>query len=84
LDKKGSGAKQGTTLVANDWDPEGSAITASLVSGSSNGTLSSLQSNGTFTYTPKTGFRGFVTFKYRVNDGSANSNTVEARIAVGG
>ena len=43
---------QGTTLVANDWDPEGSAITASLVSGPSNGTLSSLQADGTFTYTP--------------------------------
>jgi hypothetical protein len=70
--------------MANDWDPEGSAITASLVSGPSNGTLGSLQSNGTFTYTPNTGFRGFDTFKYRVSDGSANSNTVEARIAVGG
>ena len=75
---------QGTTLVANDWDPEGSAITASLVSGPSNGTLGSLQADGTFSYTPNTGFRGFDTFQYRVSDGTANSNTVEARIAVGG
>ena len=75
---------QGTTLVANDWDPEGSAISASLVSGPSHGTLTNMQSNGTFTYTPTSGYRGFDSFKYRVSDGSANSNTVEARIAVGG
>ena len=75
---------QGTTLVANDWDPEGSAISASLVSGPSHGTLTNLQSNGTFTYTPTSGYRGFDSFKYRVSDGTANSNTVEARIAVGG
>ncbi|MHB8974460.1 MAG: RHS repeat-associated core domain-containing protein [Pirellulaceae bacterium] len=75
---------QGTTLVANDWDPEGSSLSASLVAGPSHGTLGSLNSNGTFSYTPTTGYRGFDAFQYRVSDGSANSNTVEALIAVGG
>ena len=69
---------QGTTLVANDWDPESSSLAASLVSGPSHGTLGSLNSNGTFSYTPTTGYVGFDAFQYRVNDGSANSNTVEA------
>jgi Bacterial cadherin-like domain len=40
----------GTTLLNNDWDPEGDSISASLVSGPANGTLSAFQSNGTFTY----------------------------------
>ena len=57
---------------------------ASLVSGPSHGTLGSLNSNGTFSYTPTTGYRGFDSFTYRVSDGTANSNTVEALIAVGG
>jgi YD repeat-containing protein len=75
---------QGTTLLANDWDPESSSLSASLVSGPSHGTLGSLQANGTFSYTPTTGYRGFDSFMYRVSDGSANSNTVAALIAVGG
>ncbi len=60
---------QGTTLVANDWDPEGSSLSASLVSGPSHGTLGSLNSNGTFSYTPTSGYRGFDSFTYRVIDG---------------
>jgi hypothetical protein len=50
---------QGTTLIANDWDPETSSISASLVAGPSHGTLGSLQANGTFSYTPTSGYRGF-------------------------
>ena len=46
--------------------------------------MSNFQSNGTFSYTPTTGYRGFDSFTYRVSDGTANSNTVEALIAVGG
>ena len=46
---------QGTPLVANDGDPENSAISASLVAGPSHGSVSNFQSNGTFSYTPTTG-----------------------------
>jgi hypothetical protein len=75
---------QGTTLVANDWDPESSAISASLVSNPSHGSVSNFQSNGTFSYTPTSGYAGFDSFTYRVNDGTTDSNTVAASIAVGG
>jgi Bacterial Ig domain len=74
----------GTTLLANDWDPEGDSISASLVSGPANGTLSAFQSNGTFTYVPDTSFSGFDSFSYKVNDGSADSNIVTVSIAVDG
>jgi YD repeat-containing protein len=75
---------QGTTLVANDWDAEGSSLSASVVANPSHGTLSNFQTNGTFTYTPTTNYVGFDAFTYRVSDGTTNSNTVAALIAVGG
>ena len=49
---------QGTTLVANDWDPEGSAISASLVSGPSNGTLRTCKPMARLRTHPTTGYPG--------------------------
>ena len=44
------------TLIANDSDPEGSSLTASIVGHPSHGTISSFSgSAGTLTYTPDTG-----------------------------
>ncbi len=73
-----------TTLLENDWDPEASSISASLVSSPANGTLSTFNADGTFTYVPNTGFSGLDSFTYKVNDGSDDSNVVSASIAVGG
>lgn len=60
----------GTTLnvpaagvLANDSDPEGDALLASLVSNASNGTLN-LATDGSFAYTPNPGFVGDDTFSY--------------------
>ncbi len=75
---------QGTTLLANDWDPEGTALCASVVAGPNHGALSNFGSDGTFTYTPTGGYMGFDQFSYRVSDGTDNSNIVSASIAVGG
>ena len=61
-----------TTLLENDWDPEASSISASLVA------------DGTFTYVPNTGFSGFDSFTYKVNDGTDDISVVSASIAVGG
>jgi VCBS repeat-containing protein len=68
-------------VLANDTDPEGNTLTASLVTNVSSGTLT-LNPNGTFTYTPANGFTGNVTFTYRANDGTANSNTATVTINV--
>ena len=75
---------QGTTLLDNDWDPEGSSLTASVVDNPANGTLSNFNSAGTFTYTPDTGFEGFDSFTYDVSDGTDDSEVVTVSIAVGG
>ena len=50
-------------IVNNDT---GTALTASVVSGPLNGILSALNSDGSFTYTPDSGFSGADTFMYRV------------------
>jgi RHS repeat-associated protein len=73
------------TLLDNDWDAEGSSLTASIVDNPANGTITNFSSTvGTFTYTPDTSFSGIDTFTYRVNDGTDNSNVAQVSIAVGG
>jgi hypothetical protein len=79
---------QGATLnvaasgvLANDTDADGDTLTASLVNGPANGTLT-LIANGSFTYTPDAGYSGSDSFTYKANDGKANSNTATVTITV--
>ncbi len=48
-------------VLANDFDAEGSSLTATKVDNVSHGSLT-FNSNGTFTYTPTTGFKGIDQF----------------------
>lgn len=59
-------------VLANDLDFDGDTLTAALVSGPANGTLT-LNPNGSFTYTSNAGFAGADAFTYRANDGTLNS-----------
>lgn len=59
-------------VLTADSDPDGDPITAVLVSGPTNGTLT-LNSNGSFTYTPNAGFHGKDSFTYNAFDGTNNS-----------
>ena len=68
-------------VLGNDTDGDGDTLTAILVSGPSNGTLT-LNSNGSFVYTPTTGFTGTDTFTYKANDGIADSNVATVTITV--
>jgi VCBS repeat-containing protein len=68
-------------VLANDVDPEGQALTASVVAGPSHGTLS-LASNGSFTYTPALNFNVDDTFSYRATDGAGNRDTANVVIDV--
>jgi VCBS repeat-containing protein len=67
--------------LANDTDPHGLTLSAVLVSGPSNGTLT-LNSNGSFTYTPKTHWAGTDSFQYYATDGQQNSNTATVTLTV--
>ena len=68
-------------VLLNDTDVEGNTLTAVLDVGPANGTLT-LNTNGTFTYTPAANFNGSDTFTYHANDGAANSNIVTVTITV--
>jgi hypothetical protein len=68
-------------VLDNDSDAEGNPLTASLVTDVSNGTLS-LLGDGSFTYTPNTGWSGVDTFTYIANDGVNDSNEATVTITV--
>ncbi len=69
------------SVLVNDTDAEGSALTAVLDAGPANGTLT-LNANGTFTYTPAANYNGSDTFTYHANDGTGNSNIATVTITV--
>uniref|UniRef100_UPI0004936129 Ig-like domain-containing protein n=1 Tax=Flavobacterium sp. KJJ TaxID=1270193 RepID=UPI0004936129 len=70
-----------TGVLANDTDAEGNALTAILVSGPSNGTLT-LNSDGSFSYTHNGSETLTDSFTYKVNDGTADGNTVTVNLTV--
>jgi hypothetical protein len=61
-------------VLSNDVDPDGDVLTVqtSPVSGPANGAVL-LSSDGSFTYTPNSGFTGADSFTYRVEDGTGGS-----------
>ncbi len=69
-------------VLANDTDPDGDPLAASLVSPPPAGTFG-LQPSGAFAFTPPAGFVGTASFTYRATDSKgAASNTVTVTIAV--
>jgi serralysin len=72
----------GAGVLANDSDPDGDLLSAVLVNGTRNGTLS-LQSDGSFIYTPRKNFIGTDSFTYRVNDGSLDDVATVTIIVTG-
>ena len=69
-------------VLANDTDPDGGGpLTAVKVSDPTNGTLT-LNSVGSFTYTPNADFSGTDSFTYKANDGTSDSNVATVNITV--
>lgn len=68
-------------VLANDNDPSGGTAAAVLDTGPAHGTIT-LNSDGSFTYTPETNFNGTDTFTYHVTDGTASSSVVTDSIIV--
>ncbi|MDO9219360.1 MAG: VCBS domain-containing protein, partial [Lacisediminimonas sp.] len=71
------------SVLGNDSDVDGDTLAAALVSGPIHGAVS-LNSDGSFTYTPDAGYFGTDTFTYRANDGKADSETATVTIDVRG
>jgi hypothetical protein len=60
-------------VLSNDKDPGGFTLTAQLVKGPKHGTLT-LNTDGSFTYTPKAGYRGLDTFTYQASNGHGGTD----------
>ena len=60
-------------VLGNDTDVDGDPLTAVLVSGPANGTLT-LNADGGFTYTPNANFNGTRQLHLQASDGTADSN----------
>jgi large repetitive protein len=68
-------------VLANDTDADSDPLTAIKVTDPAHGTLT-LNSNGSFSYTPTAGWSGADNFTYKANDGTAYSNAVVVNITV--
>ena len=69
------------SVLANDTDIEGTALTVGSVSDPPHGTAVA-NANGTITYTPDAGYSGPDAFGYAASDGTASSNVATVSIAV--
>ncbi len=69
-------------VVGNDFDLENDILSPVLADNVDFGALT-LNSDGSFTYTPNTDFSGTDSFTYMANDGSDNSNEATVTINVG-
>ena len=69
------------SLLANDLDSEGEALSVIEEDGAENGALS-VDSSGRFTYSPEENFFGTDTFTYRVSDGQLRSDPVLVTLIV--
>ena len=73
----------GSGVLANDLDPDGDALAAGLVSGTSKGTLN-LKADGSFTYTPFKNFIGTDSFTYKAVDETGALDLATVTISVTG
>jgi ELWxxDGT repeat protein/VCBS repeat-containing protein len=71
----------GQGVLANDLDPDGDPLVASLVSQAGNGVVV-LSGDGSFTYTPNANFSGADAFTYTVSDGTSASDPVTVNLSV--
>ncbi|NNK12822.1 MAG: cadherin-like domain-containing protein, partial [Desulfofustis sp.] len=68
-------------VLSNDNDPEGDPMTSQLETNASFGSVS-LNSDGSFTYTPNSGATGSDSFTYSANDAGGSSNIATVTIGI--
>ncbi|UWR25823.1 cadherin-like domain-containing protein [Sulfitobacter sp. S223] len=69
-------------VLSNDTDADGDTLTASLINGPQNGTLT-FNTDGSFTYSPNAGFVGYDTFVYSTADSFGATDTASVALTVG-
>lgn len=68
-------------VLANDSDADGDTLTATVVSQPTHGTLT-LNTDGSFTYTPDANYHGSDSFSYKANDGTHDSPEAAVTITI--
>jgi VCBS repeat-containing protein len=68
-------------VLRNDTDPEGDPLSAILIEGPANGTLT-MNADGSFSYKPNADFNGADTYTYQASDGTGTSEAVTVKISV--
>jgi len=68
-------------VLANDLDADSDVLTAALVSGPTDGTLTQ-NPDGTFTYTPGKSFTGQDSFTYSATDGQTGAELIPATVTI--
>ncbi len=68
-------------VLSNDTDADGDTLTASLVTGPAHGTLT-FNADGSFSYTPATGYNGPDSFTYQAADATGSSAVTTVSITV--
>jgi VCBS repeat-containing protein len=71
----------GGGVLTNDTDPQNSTLTAAVATQPIHGTLS-FSSDGSFTYTPETGFTGSDSFTYTATNPSSQTSTATVTLTV--
>lgn len=69
-------------VLSDDSDPDGDPLTASLVTGPAHASSFVLNADGSFSYTPESGYTGDDSFTYAAYDGEFSSNVATAFITV--
>jgi len=77
-----SSAFNGSSVLTNDSDADNDTLTAILVTAPKHASQFTLNANGTFSYEPENGYKGFDDFYYKANDGTEDSKVVRARIRI--
>ncbi|MDQ6530987.1 Ig-like domain-containing protein [Flavobacterium sp. LHD-85] len=68
-------------VLTNDASPDGTALTATLLTGATNGTTV-LNADGSFTYNPNAGYSGSDSFTYTLATASGKTSTATVNITV--
>ncbi|MFJ5369929.1 Ig-like domain-containing protein, partial [Bosea sp. CER48] len=71
----------GASVTGGDSDPDGDALTYSVVSGPANGTLT-FRADGSYDYAPAPNFNGIDSFTYSVSDGQGGTAQAVVTITV--
>jgi hypothetical protein len=70
------------TLLANDSDPDGDALSVTGVSNSVNGVATFNQQTNTITFTPNAGYNGSASFDYAISDARGGTATATASLSI--